>query len=104
VVFIKSIDLGLFDYFKKNNDVVEVEKRDIYGQTIVGSFLGSASGQVISKEQAIRVAAVWSCVRVLSETIASLPISLYEKDSSNRKTVKSDRRTTFTTIQLIYVF
>lgn len=83
--------MGLFDFLKNKKDFTnEVEERDIYGQTIVGSYLGSASGQIVSKEQAIRVAAVWSCVRVLSETIASLPISLYEKDSSNRKTIKSD--------------
>ena len=82
--------MGLFDFLKKNDSTNEVEERDIYGQTIVGSYLAAASGQIVSKEQAIRVAAVWSCVRVLSETIASLPISLYEKDDSNRKIIKSD--------------
>ena len=83
--------MGLFDFLNRKKDFTnEVEERDVYGQTIVGSYLGAASGQIVSKEQAIRVAAVWSCVRVLSETIASLPISLYEKDSDNRKTIKSD--------------
>jgi len=74
--------LGLLDFFRKNKTDEEV--RSIYGSTIISSSL-SASGETISKEQAIRVATVWSCVRVLSETIASLPICLYYKDDNNRK-------------------
>jgi len=83
--------LGLFDFFRKQESSnVQSEQRSIYGQTILGSAYGNASGEVVSKEQALRIAAVWSCVRVLSETIASLPISLYERDEENRKQVKSD--------------
>lgn len=83
--------MGLFDFFRKQESSnVQSEQRSIYGQTILGSAYGNASGEVVSKEQALRIAAVWSCVRVLSETIASLPISLYERDEENRKQVKSD--------------
>jgi len=57
----------------------------MFGQTILTNIFGSSSGQTISKQQAIRIATVWSCVRVLSETIASLPICLYSKDKDNRK-------------------
>jgi len=82
--------LGIFDFLRRKDKSSDTEKRSIYGQTIIGSAFGNASGEVVSKEQALRVAAVWSCVRVLSETIASLPISLYEKDENNQKKVKSD--------------
>ncbi len=82
--------MGIFDFLRRKDKSSDTEKRSIYGQTIIGSAFGNASGEVVSKEQALRVAAVWSCVRVLSETIASLPISLYEKDENNQKKVKSD--------------
>tara|TARA_B110000467_G_C18331672_1_gene493659 strand:+ start:1752 stop:3029 length:1278 start_codon:yes stop_codon:yes gene_type:complete len=82
--------LGIFDFLRRKDKSSDTEQRSIYGQTIIGSAFGNASGEVVSKEQALRVAAVWSCVRVLSETIASLPISLYERDENNQKKVKSD--------------
>jgi len=49
------------------------------------SFTQSASGQVVSKDTALTISSVWSCVRVISETIASLPISLYEKDTNDKR-------------------
>lgn len=82
--------MGIFDFLRRKDKSSDTEQRSIYGQTIIGSAFGNASGEVVSKEQALRVAAVWSCVRVLSETIASLPISLYERDENNQKKVKSD--------------
>jgi len=82
--------LGIFDFLRRKDKSSDTEQRSIYGQTIIGNAFGNASGEVVSKEQALRVAAVWSCVRVLSETIASLPISLYERDENNQKKVKSD--------------
>lgn len=40
---------------------------------------GSASGVTISHGTALQIAAVFSCVRVLSETLAMLPLHLYER-------------------------
>jgi HK97 family phage portal protein len=37
----------------------------------------SSAGPVITAESAMRLSAVWACVRVLSETIASLPLHVY---------------------------
>jgi HK97 family phage portal protein len=75
--------LGIFNFFTGKKSTIKEESRSIFGQTILGGTFGSSTS--VSKEQALRVAAVWSCVRVLSETIASLPISLYEKDKNNNK-------------------
>lgn len=80
--------MGLFDFFR-NKKASNIEERG-FGQTVIGNAFASASGESVSKEQALRVAAVWSCVRVLSETIASLPISQYEKDEDGKKRVKVD--------------
>jgi phage portal protein BeeE len=47
--------------------------------------MGNSSNQPISKERSLQLSTVWSCVKVISETIASLPISLYEKDADNKR-------------------
>ena len=72
--------MGIFDIFTTRKQAPEQEERNLYGQTILSPAFGSASGELVSKEQSMRIAAVWSCVRVLSETIASLPIAQYQVD------------------------
>lgn len=39
----------------------------------------SDSGQIVSIDSALQIAAVWACVRLISETIGSLPFSMYRK-------------------------
>lgn len=43
------------------------------------------SGDVVTAESAMRVAAVSACVRVLSEAVATLPLFLYERTSDGSK-------------------
>jgi len=38
----------------------------------------SASGKSVNPRNAVQVSTVYACVRVISETIASLPIGVYE--------------------------
>jgi HK97 family phage portal protein len=42
-------------------------------------FGTSASGQVVTVDKALQLSAVWSCVRLLSETVSTLPLKLYER-------------------------
>jgi len=53
------------------------------GSELFGSSL--RSGKDITAENALRVAAVYSCTRVLSEAMGALPLSLYKKDGVNRQ-------------------
>lgn len=39
----------------------------------------SSSGEVVTPDTAMRVGAVWTAVKILSETLATLPINVYEK-------------------------
>ena len=80
--------MGIFDFFTTRKQPLKQEERGLYGQTILGPTFGSQSGENVSKEQAMRIAAVWSCVRVLSETIASLPIAQYQVDPETDKKSK----------------
>ncbi len=46
------------------------------------------SGEAINEDTAIRISAVWACIRVLSESIASLPLEIYKKDKDGNKTLQ----------------
>nr|BEK66839.1 phage portal protein [Kitasatospora purpeofusca] len=49
----------------------------------------TASGQKIDANTALKVSAVFGCVRLLSETIATLPVATYSRRGGVRKVVKS---------------
>ncbi|MFJ4666723.1 phage portal protein [Kitasatospora purpeofusca] len=49
----------------------------------------SASGQRVDASAALRVSAVFGCVRLLSETIATLPVSTYSRRGGARRLVTS---------------
>lgn len=46
---------------------------------------GTASGVTLSEEGAMRLRAVFSCVRVLAEDVSSLPLKLYRRDGRTRE-------------------
>jgi HK97 family phage portal protein len=48
--------------------------------------VGSAAGQRVSADTAMQLSTVWSCVRLISETVATLPLAIYSRDASGGKT------------------
>jgi len=50
-------------------------------------FLGarSAAGVNVNQQTVLKLSAVWACVRLISETIATLPLSVYEKTSAGKR-------------------
>lgn len=51
--------------------------------TILGVDLDT--GVTVSPRTMLQLSAVWSCVRLIAETIATLPLSIYEKDSKGKR-------------------
>lgn len=51
---------------------------DSYWQEWFGT---SASGKSVTVDKALQLSAVWACVRLLSETVSTLPLKLYERHS-----------------------
>lgn len=45
----------------------------------------STSGQNVTPDSAMQLSAVWACTRLISETIATLPLSMYEKTSAGKR-------------------
>jgi len=49
----------------------------------------STAGRTVTPDTALEVSAVWACVRLLSETVGTLPLMLYEiDDDGNRRLAK----------------
>ncbi len=60
---------------------------DDFWYTPIWSGTPSAAGPRVSTESALRVSAVYACVRVIAESIASLPLLLYGRDGQAKRRV-----------------
>ena len=56
--------------------------RDAVSAATTFSFGTSGSGKAVNAKTAIQVSAVYACVRVIAETVASLPFAVFEQDKS----------------------
>lgn len=54
------------------------------------SFGTAASGKSVTENTAIQLSAVYACVRVLAETIASLPLNVYMDDGKGGSVIAGD--------------
>lgn len=54
-----------------------------FWRTIASS--SSTSGQTVSQTSILSLSAAWACTRLISETIATLPLSLYERTTQGPK-------------------
>lgn len=75
----------LFNLFKSRDKPTNRVNGNAY------SFLmgASSSGRRVTERTAMQMTAVYSCVRILSETLASLPLHIYESSETNsRKATK----------------
>lgn len=45
----------------------------------------SSSGKVVSADKAIHLSAVWACVRLLSESVSTLPLKVYERQQDGSR-------------------
>lgn len=50
----------------------------------------TSSGEIVSEEAALRYSAVFSCIRVLAESIAQLPLKVYERFGDDSRQVAKD--------------
>lgn len=60
--------------------------RQTSGKQIVGpEGYGFSAAASVTEETAMQVSAVWACVRLISQTVASLPILVYRKTGKGRE-------------------
>lgn len=51
---------------------------------------GNSSGQVVTDDSMLRLSTVWACARLVSETIGTLPLSVYERLGRDGRRVASE--------------
>lgn len=69
--------------FKKRVDNSTLNEPEWWRQT--GLMRPTGSGQSVSVDSALRVSAVYGCVRIISEGISALPLRIYEKTDTGRQ-------------------
>ena len=47
----------------------------------------SSSGRSVTVDNSLQLSAVWACVRLLSETISTLPLKLYERNADGSRSI-----------------
>ena len=60
---------------------------DFWFETLSGR---GANGQRVTPDSALRLSAVWACVRILAETLASMPIVMYRCKPDGSKSYITD--------------
>lgn len=74
--------MGIFDYLFNSRDKPENRTSG----SSYSFFLGtSSSGKRVNERSAMQMTAVYSCVRILSEAVASLPLHLYRYNDKGGK-------------------
>ncbi|WP_395008662.1 phage portal protein [Undibacterium sp.] len=58
-------------------------------QSTVGGS-DSYSGEIVNQQTAMQIATVWACIRLIAETIATLPMIMYERDAKGGRNVARD--------------
>ncbi|MFZ1874093.1 MAG: phage portal protein [Chania sp.] len=53
-------------------------------------FGTSSSGKVVTADKAIQLSAVWACIRLLSESISTLPLKVYVRDADGSRKLAQD--------------
>jgi len=57
---------------------------------LLGTITDALSGEKVSDEQSLQVSTVFACIKVLSETISTLPLKWYKKVSDDKREEYSD--------------
>ena len=60
-------------------------KNRLYGSTYSFFFGGTASGKTVNERTAMQTTSVYACVRILAETIASLPLNIYRSTGNGKE-------------------
>jgi HK97 family phage portal protein len=57
---------------------------DVKGYRAAGGGTDRATGQQVTDKTAMQLSTVWSCVRLISETISTLPLIVYQRSGESR--------------------
>jgi len=56
---------------------------------LAGNMFGGSSSQPVNEATALRLSAVWACLRVLSESFATLPVNVFTATNVGKEMVSN---------------
>ncbi|MGH0053046.1 MAG: phage portal protein, partial [Sphaerochaetaceae bacterium] len=59
-------------------------------ELFTGHSFSTDSGELVGPESVKRIFAVYACVNVLAESLATLPLKVYQKDKNDDRSVAAD--------------
>jgi phage portal protein len=68
--------MGLINKLFKSRDQPKIDNRTV-GSSYSFYMGGSSAGKNVNERSAMQMTAVYSCVRILAEAVAGLPLHLY---------------------------
>lgn len=75
-----------FNIFRSEERVVSAEFENAVNKALTADTVADATRKsYITEESALNLSAVWACVRILSETVGTLPIHLYKRTDKGRE-------------------
>lgn len=75
-----------FNIFRSEERVVSAEFENAVNKALTADTVADATRKpYITEEGALNLSAVWACVRILSETVGTLPIHLYKRTEKGRE-------------------
>ena len=80
--------MAILDYFR--NFFTPNKTQEERGFLEQMSRCGNSSAMSVSTDSAMSFAAVFAAIRILSESVAQLPIQLCERDANGDKTIRTD--------------
>lgn len=78
--------MSILDIFKRKPQSATMKEPEWWRQQ--GFSQSTGAGSHVSPDSALQVNAVYACVRILSETIASLPLKTYQETTEGRELVR----------------
>lgn len=75
-----------FNIFRSEERILSAEFENAVNKALTADTVSDATRKpYISEEGALNLSAVWACVRILSETVGTLPIHLYKRTDKGRE-------------------
>jgi len=90
--------MGLFSRKKKENRNIDQKTADFIKGVDLDTGQQSNSGVDVDEESALKISTVYACVKVISETIASLPLNLL-KELTNGDSEKAKQHPLYTILK-----
>ena len=78
--------MGFLSRFRKHIDARSSEVQDATVENKISEYITDSVNRssIVTQEGALGLSAVWSCCRLISETVATMPIHLYERVARGR--------------------